>query len=264
MEMQKNENEPIYDDKVKNVIRLLTEGINREEIASQMGYSTFKSIDMYFRRRNFHWDSDKQNYEPSHNSFEDVSFEDSIAATSKVAQVISLFSKDGADSKVIAKRLGFSEHREMASYMAGKGYQWSIENMNYTKTLGLVEESVVVSKTDSQIDANLEENKDSIVEMIPNVRSANAGLVDLQQFVPILMMLQKNKDRLVDMLIPQSDENNIPRYALPGVFVTKSVHMISPLDIMVRDFSKEKNVSQKDIFATALLEFFKDMVMKEK
>ena len=70
-------------------------------------------------------------------------------------------------------------------------------------------------------------------------------------------MLQKNKEKLVDMLIPQSDAGTIPRYALPGVVVTKSVHMVNPLDMMVRDFSREKNVSQRDIFAAALLEFFR-------
>ena len=69
MELRKNENEPIYDDKVKNVIRLLTEGVNREEIAKQMGYSNYKSLDMYVRRRNFHWDSDNQNYVPNYNRF---------------------------------------------------------------------------------------------------------------------------------------------------------------------------------------------------
>ena len=59
------------------------------------------------------------------------------------------------------------------------------------------------------------------------------------------------------MLIPQSDAGTIPRYALPGVVVTKSVHMVNPLDMMVRDFSREKNVPQRDIFAAALLEFFR-------
>ena len=59
------------------------------------------------------------------------------------------------------------------------------------------------------------------------------------------------------MLISQSDASNIPRYALPGAFVTKYVHMVSQLDIMVRDFARVKNVSQRDIFAAALLEFFR-------
>lgn len=257
MELRKNENEPIYDDKVKNVIRLLTEGVNREEIAKQMGYSNYKSLDMYVRRRNFHWDSNNQNYVPNYNRFAGTTLEDTIASTSKVAQVIALFSKEGADPKVIAKRLGFSDHREMASYMSGKGYQWSVEKKNYTKSLGIVEESAVASETDLQADARLEKSNDSIIEIAPNAKNTSGKEIELQQFVPLLIMLQKNKDKLLDLIMPQADSGTIPRYALPGVFVTKSVHMVSPLDMMVRDFSREKNVSQRDIFAAALLEFFR-------
>lgn len=52
--------------------------------------------------------------------------------------------------------------------------------------------------------------------------------------------------------------------ALLGVFATKSVHMVSPLDMMVRDFSREKNVSQRDMFAAALLEFFRKYSCKRE
>jgi hypothetical protein len=48
----------------------------------------------------------------------------------------------------------------------------------------------------------------------------------------------------------------IPRFTLPGLFVTKSVHMTNALDKMVRDFSKEKNLNKREIFEVALIEFF--------
>jgi hypothetical protein len=48
----------------------------------------------------------------------------------------------------------------------------------------------------------------------------------------------------------------IPRFTVPGVFSVKSVHMASGLDQLVRDFSQEKNISQRDIFEVALIEFF--------
>jgi hypothetical protein len=53
-----------------------------------------------------------------------------------------------------------------------------------------------------------------------------------------------------------SEAGQIPRYALPGAFVTKSVHMTNTLDQMVRDYSKEKNINQREIFEVALIEFF--------
>lgn len=257
MELRRKEEEPIYNDKVNNVIRLLTEGITREKIAEQFGYSTYRSLDTYLNRKHFHWDSHSKNYAPNNNRLDSISLEDSIAANSKVAQVIALFSKEVGDSKVIAKRLRFTDHREMASYMLGKGYQWSIENKNYTKILGLIKESSNETETGLQTDNILKKSNDNFIEFVSNAKNTGIEQIDLQQFVPLLVMLQKNKDKLVDMLIPQPDGGTIPRYALPGVLATKSVHMVNTLAIMVRDFSKEKNVSQRDICEAALIEFFK-------
>jgi len=257
MELTKNDKEPIYDEKVKNVIRLLTEGITKEEIAKQLGYSTYRSLDVYLNRKNFQWDSHSKNYIPKSNRLEGISLEDSIAATSKVAQVIALFNKEEADAKIIAKRLGFSDHRELASYMSGKGYQWDTENKNYAKIVGLIAEAEVPGERYNEDSKSKDKNNEAIIEIEAKSRGNNTEPIDLQQFLPLLIMLQRNKDRIVDLIMPQNDSGTIPRYALPGVFVTKSVHMVSPLDTMVRDFSREKNVSQRDIVATALLEFFK-------
>lgn len=55
--------------------------------------------------------------------------------------------------------------------------------------------------------------------------------------------------------MPGSESGKVARYAVPGIFVTKSVHMTN-LDQMVREYSKEKNNSQRDIFAVALNDFF--------
>jgi hypothetical protein len=70
-------------------------------------------------------------------------------------------------------------------------------------------------------------------------------------------LLQRHKDRLLDFIIPTGNHGKVPRYVIPGIPVTKSVHMMSPLDRLVRDFSKEKNISQREIFEVALVEFFR-------
>ncbi|UTW68535.1 hypothetical protein KHA80_13110 [Anaerobacillus sp. HL2] len=46
--------------------------------------------------------------------------------------------------------------------------------------------------------------------------------------------------------------------------VTKSVHMSNQLDQMVRDYSSEKNIAQRDIFEIALVRFFLEFAMREK
>ncbi|GAB4074295.1 hypothetical protein GCM10028778_17980 [Barrientosiimonas marina] len=56
---------------------------------------------------------------------------------------------------------------------------------------------------------------------------------------------------------PYGQGGEIPRYTIPGVGKTKTVQMIHSLDQMVTDFSREKNMSQRDIFEVALINFFK-------
>jgi len=264
-ELRNNDNEPVYDDKVNEVLRLLTEGIDRDEIAIRMGYNSYKSLDMYVRRRNFHWDADKQTYVPNYNRLEGVTLEDTIAASSKVSQIVTLFNNAGADAKVIAKRVGFTNHRELASYMTSKGYQWCNDRKNYVKELGIVNSTVGddelgaegTSNATTSVNTRVSSGSSNVIEFTQNIKNMNVEQMDLQQFVPLLIMLQKNKDKLVDMLVPQSEDGIIPRYALPGVFVTKSVHMVNTLDTMIREFSNEKNVTQRDVVATALIEFFR-------
>jgi len=56
---------PVYDDRVKEIIRSLTEGKSREDIAKVLGHSTWHSSDMYMRRKGFIWDQSIQNYVPN-------------------------------------------------------------------------------------------------------------------------------------------------------------------------------------------------------
>jgi hypothetical protein len=39
------------------------------------------------------------------------------------------------------------------------------------------------------------------------------------------------------------------------------VHMVNTLDQMAREFSKEKNISQRDLFEVALIEFFQKLII---
>jgi hypothetical protein len=66
----------------------------------------------------------------------------SLHSSSKLSSIIALFNKEGADAKTIAKRVGFSNHRELANYMKAKGYKWSSAMGNYQKVSGLMQESV--------------------------------------------------------------------------------------------------------------------------
>ncbi|MCM3081924.1 hypothetical protein [Brevibacillus invocatus] len=241
------ENLPVYDERVNEILRGLTEGKTREELAERYEYSDYRSLDMYMRRRNFTWDRQRLNYVPAHSRLDGQDLDLLVSESSKAAQVISLFKKEGADAKTISKRLGFGDHRELAAYMKGKGYVWSADKSNYIKQMGVQQELTACN----------EGNDDTNEHAYSSLNTTMSELPGLAHFLPILEMLDRNRDRLVDLLTPASETGNIPRYVIPGVFVTKSVHMTNTLDQLVRDFSREKNVSQRDIFVVALVEFFR-------
>jgi len=80
----------------------------------------------------------------------------------------------------------------------------------------------------------------------------------INRYLPILEILARNKEKLTKILVEDGavESASIPRYIIPGVYTTKSVHMVSKLDNMIKDFSKEKNISQREIFEVALIQFF--------
>lgn len=47
---------PIYNDKVNKIIEML-KFKTRDEVAKEFNYKTYKSLDIYMRRKNFRYDS---------------------------------------------------------------------------------------------------------------------------------------------------------------------------------------------------------------
>ncbi|ETI69368.1 hypothetical protein [Neobacillus vireti] len=233
--------QPIYDDKVKKILKLLGDGFSREEVAAQFQYSTYRSMDGYMGRKNFVWDKRKNTYVPADSI--KASLETMVNFPSdRVRRIEMELNKEGADLKEVASKVGFENHLEMASYMKSKGFEWSQEAGNYLSTSPTVpnDEGGVAT---SSIDASLE-------------GSLCVGNGGMEQFLPLLEWLVSNKEGLQSLLGASVASGQIPRFTLPGQFITKSVHMTNTLDQMVRDFSKEKNINQREIFEVALIEFF--------
>lgn len=248
---------PVYDERVNEILRGLAEGKEREELAVAFGHRNYKTLDIYMRRRNFTWDRLKKTYVPAFSRFDAEAISAGPAQSTKVANVLSFFEKEDADPRVIAKQLGFSDHRELANYMKGKGYEWSTEKKNYVRKFGLVEKSEAVAvegKDAGVVDGGPVASKpqDDSVSYVQE-----SGSSPLSRFLPLLEMLEKNKDRLFGLILPGSEGGKVPRYVVPGVLMTKSVHMPNTLDNLVREYSREKNISQRDIFQVALIDFFR-------
>lgn len=245
-----------YDDKY--ILKRLMEGISREELAEELGHKSYRTLDMYMRRRGYRWEGVKQIYVlKSESSLTPIP----SASTSKVQRILALFGA-GIDPKEIAKRVGIKDHRTMAMYMKSKGYIWSSERQNYVLQKGEVSteeyqgEDVCLEIPSKDIvslsnDSSIDNSKD-----IPNTNSDFSKLDRLERLIPMLEMIDRNKDKLIQLLAI-NEGGTIPRYVAGGVTITKSLCMSHPLSELIKEFSKEKNISQKEIFEVAIIEFLK-------
>ena len=64
-----SDQQPIYDAKVKKVLEML-KFKTRDEVAGELKYKNWRSLDMYMRRKNFTYDSREGQYIPAHTRVE--------------------------------------------------------------------------------------------------------------------------------------------------------------------------------------------------
>ncbi|TMN21867.1 hypothetical protein [Lentibacillus cibarius] len=232
---------PIYDKRVNYIIESLAAGTPRDDVSDDLNYSDYRSLDMYMRRRNFTWDSEKQNYVPVMEKQGQ-----SIVQTPKHGKAgkVVKYLEEGLDPKTVAKKVGFTDHTKLGEYMKSKGYEWNSEQQNYTKVFGMVN------------DRDEDEQKES--PSVPEQPVTNDFNVDHdEQSKEILHILANYKDRLFEVLNVTSDVSKIPRYAVPGTCMNKCAHISDAINELLLEFSQEKNIKQRSIFETALIEFLK-------
>lgn len=217
-------------------------GLSREEIASILGYKNWKSLDIYMRRQGMKWDSKRNTYYYTSES-SDGPYEITDLSNPKVSMIISKFNQKNAEPRDIARETGFKDHREMASYMAARGYTWSNEVKNYVKNPS---ENKYIEK----------ETLQSIPDDIEIDTSQNSSR-SLEKYIPLFEILLKHKERLLNLLIPTSSPGTIPRYTVPGVTRTKSFYMSDSVSNLISEFSKRNNISQKEVIEAAVIEFLK-------
>lgn len=230
-------------DRLYDILDAMSVGLTREEVAEIYGHKDKATIDQFMRRHGYVWDKTRQNYVQK-----DVSgTHRGRISSSRAVDVIAQFRKPGADPKEIAKRLRFASHHEMAKYMRARGYRWDPDLGNYT---------VVSAEVEDKVNADADTTSEPAAP-VPTKTPALPS-IDWGKFVPLLLRLQKNEDKLMQLLSQTLVESaEIPRYTIPGVFTVKSIHMNVSLDQLVKEFSREKNISQREIFEVALVQFFK-------
>jgi hypothetical protein len=239
-----NSNEPIYDQKVRKIMELL-KFQTRDEAAEEMGYKNYKSMDMYMRRKNFRYDRDTGQYVPQQNKAHKLDRDPKSYAPTKVVSIITAFEEANPDPKLISKKEGFKNHKEMAEYMTTKGYEWNAYKNNYVKSIGKVE--------DKSADEVIEE-----VAQTPNPPS------DIDEYIPFIRFLYEKRDDIYQLLSGTKEDGTIPRYVVPGLVRTKAIYMSDMIAKLTAEFSKEKNITQREIVEAALIEFLEKYGFKRE
>lgn len=229
--------EAIYDAKVRKIMQLL-QFKTRDEAAEELGYKNYKSLDMHMRRRNFRFDAKANQYIPLQNNANKLDSDPKSYAPTKVVSIITAFEEANPDPRLIAKEKGFKDHRAMAEYMTNKGYEWNAHKANYIKTVGKIEET---------IDEKIEKAE-------PKFKTA-ASTTNLDEYIPFIRFLYEKRDEIYQLLSGTKEDGTIPRYVVPGLIRTKSLYMSDMIAKLIGEFSKEKNVTQREVMEGALIEY---------
>jgi hypothetical protein len=229
--------EPIYDAKVNKIIEML-KFKTRDEVAAELKYKSWKSLDMYMRRKNFAFDSQQGQYFPRKNRIEKP--DPKSYAPTKVASIITAFEVEGIDPRMVARQEGFQDHREMAEYMKTKGYEWNVHKDNYVKTVGRIDVPEPVSQ--------------SMPEPI-NQAASGESPEGFEEYLPFLRFLYEKRDDIYQLLSGTRDDGIIPRYAVPGEVRTKAIYMSDVIAKLAGEFSKEKKVALREVMEGALVEY---------
>ncbi|NMM65106.1 hypothetical protein HBE96_21205 [Clostridium sp. P21] len=240
-----------YDDEY--ILKCLMEGITREDLAVKLNHKNYRTLDMYMRRRGYFWDSERQIYAKKINSNTNINYEPENFG--KAEKIISLFNA-GFEPLDIAKKVGMADHRAMAAYMKSKGYTWSHEKHNYIFFKGELTPREGIQFKETLEDCHSLGNSHSLENSTEAKTSTQNELEKLETLLPMLEMISKNKEKLAELLCTNS-KSTLPRYSVGGITITKSLCMSHSLSQLVKEFSKEKNISQREIFEISIIEFLK-------
>ena len=206
----------------ENINKQLLLGKSREQLAKLYGHKSWKTVDMFMRRKGYSWNGDKQVYEIKAKRPKKEDVTDDHAGSKRVRQILKAF-KEGKDAKKIAKELGFKNHLILAEYMKDKGYLWDHKESCY-------------------------KFKDSAVDEkeIGSVHSNNMGLE-----------LEERSQQFLDEREQLGGNNNLPRYSLAGLRVAKTIQFSNNLNQLLLNFTVDKNINQREFFEIAAIEMMK-------
>ncbi|ANS76116.1 hypothetical protein AWM70_17265 [Paenibacillus yonginensis] len=247
---------PIYNQRVKEILKGLSQKIPRDQLAQQFGHKNYKTLDIYMRRKNFTWDQTNRTYVPKVTGSQ---AKEKVMPTSKAGIVVEMMKEPDYDIERICSAVGFRDNRQLAEYMTSKGYTWSSADRTYKKEFGRVEQHNGPEGKEREvlIEEPTETSRASMAPPVPvQWTDSQDPVTFIQQYEPLLQWLKANQSRISEMIEP-TRADTLPRYILPGRATGKTIQMSDSLQDMAVTFCNERNIKQRELFEVALIEFFK-------
>ncbi|MFD0050310.1 hypothetical protein ACFVHQ_13420 [Actinomycetes bacterium NPDC127524] len=226
------------DYKIKATFEMLKQGKTKEEIADHFGNNSWSSVAQYFRRKGYRWNG--ATFVP--NEGENISaYDEARFVNSKAGQIVRQLSQKSTNIRQVGLKNGFSTVEAMGDYMKGQGYVWNneIENYDYDESL-----------------STKLRNEQSATTPAPS----SEGIEGYQQLLSYLLLKQEKLFALLEI----ESAGTLPRYKFRGGKVNKTLGFPASVVTLLNDFSKEYNVTQRDILEVALAEFFSKYGYKEQ
>ncbi len=76
--------------------------------------------------------------------------------------------------------------------------------------------------------------------------------------------MYEKRDDIYDLLSGTKEDGIIPRYIVPGLVRTKAIYMSDMIAKLAGEFSKEKNITQREIVEVALIEYLQKYGFKRE
>ena len=245
------------EEKINHVIDGIDQGKHVDQIAEEIGYKNYKSLDMFMRREGYTKERRSGNYLPKngHGIILNQMAKSKVSVSSKALEIIKFFQKQEYSAKRIAHEAGFENAKEMAQYMKSKGFEWDPDEQNYTRRFGEQD-----GGGDVDVEMEPAEPEAEGRDRLETVQVKEREHAIPYEYLALLEYLDERKESLFELMDKKEvdDQATMPRYVVPGIFITKSIHISNQIDQMVRDFSADKNIPQREVFEIALIEFFRN------
>lgn len=233
----------VYDDpKISKTLSMLDQGKSKEEIYNHFGNKNWSTVEMYFRRRGFRWNG--ETFVPVEEK-KTTAAEEAKFIQTKAAQIVRQLAHKKADIRQIAMKNGFRSVEEMGEYMKSQGYVWNSDANNY------------------EYDENVAQKQASPSQKAHIVSTATGKIEGLEAYQSLLDYLMNKKEQLYELL-EVAQNGTLPRYKFKGAKANKTLGLPTSLQTLLNDFSKDFNVTQRDIIEVALAEFFKKYGYEEQ